>query len=145
MSIIARNFIGSGNRLVDQYLSHEAKGWALEFELSDSYKQVIVIMEELNSILPPGEKFKPGIKTEKYSDKFRIYTGYNNLAVAPEEKRNARNTAFLPEAEISSAHVKISSILSGESLTFSWSYWVPTEKFEINIFNPYLQSEKAKT
>jgi hypothetical protein len=143
MSIIVRDFIDFGNRLVDQYLSHEAKEWALEFEQSEAYRQVIVVMEELNSILPPGDKFKPCIKTEKYSDRFRIYTGYNNLAVAPVEKQNARNTAFLPKAEISLAQERIRKILSSESLDFDWSYWVPTEKFEINIINPHLKSDRV--
>lgn len=144
MSITIRNFIGSGNRLVELYLSQEAKEWAIGFENSDTFKQLLEVIEELNSLLPPGEKFMPSVKTEKYSDRFRIYNGYNNLAVAPAIKRNARNKSLLSEKDIKNAHEKISNILDRESLTFDWSYWVPTEKFEVNILSPFLLSMRQK-
>jgi hypothetical protein len=138
-----KNYSGFENRILNQWMSAEAKEWSEEFVWSENMKSILDILKELNSKLPPGEKFKPSVKKEKYPDRFRLYTGYNNLAVAPAEKRDARNKALFTPEDLEKTEENLRLILGKEGLQFHHSYWIPTEKFEIVIFNPFLPIEDA--
>ena len=141
MKYNVKNYTGFENRILNQWLSPEAREWADEFERSENIKIIFNILDEMNSRLPSGEKFKPTVKKEKYADRFRLYTGYNNLAVAPVEKRAARNKAMFTSQDLEKTIDNLMIILGSEGLQFDHSYWIPTEKFEIVIFNPFLPIE----
>ena len=135
------NFSVPEGKLSRQWLSEEAGKWTGEFIVTPAYKSITDILEELALDLPPGEKFKPGLKKKLSPDSLRLYISYNNLNVAPEIKRNDKFTPLLGEKERETARKKIQKIADANHLPCRFSYYIPTEKFEVNIFNPFLPIE----